>query len=318
MNLKSLEYFVEAARDLNMTTAAQRLYISQQALSAQIQKLETHYGVRLFERQPKLQLTYAGQQLLQGAEKLLNDSIAVTNSLTEISKNRSGVLRVGIPTFRAQQCFPLILAEYCRKWPNVAISLEEQTSTEMLQMLCDGKLDACVAVPSETELRLLSDRIDFTFLLDDNTFLVCSDELLRRCYGDRVEKIKKKALQGTDLHEFKDLPFLLHKPPMKLRQVADECFNNAGIKPNVFMETGNTELMIALYACHVGAFFSRKSRLRSIRQMYPDSNAFPVRNAEAPHTSTVYFARRRTQHVPPHIRDFERMMQKAWETLSEP
>ena len=317
MNLKSLEYFVEVAKDLNMTTAAQRLYISQQALSSQIQKLEQHYGVTLFERQPKLRLTYAGQRLLQGAEKILNESIAVTNSLTDLSKTHTGILRVGIPTFRAQQCFPLILADFTRKWPNVSISLEEPSTTEMLQMLCDGRLDACVVAPSETELRMLSDRIDFTFLLDDRTYLVCSDELLRKCYGDRAEAIKKKALLGTDMRGFTDLPIILHKTPMKLRQVEDECYNNAGIKPNVFMETGNTELMIAMYSCHVGAFFSRKSRLRSIRQLYPDCNAFPVRYADAPHTSTVYFARRKTQTVPPHIMDFERMMQKAWRIISE-
>lgn len=317
MNLKSLEYFIEVAKDLNMTTAAQRLYISQQALSSQIQKLEQYYGVTLFERQPKLQLTYAGQQLLQGAEQILRDSIAVTNSLTDISKNRSGMLRIGIPTFRAQECFPLILAEYSKKWPNVSISLEEQNTTQMLEMLLNGALDVCIGAPSDTELRLLSDRLDFTFLLDDRTYLVCSDELLQRCYGKRAEEIKRKAQLGTDMREFQDLPFILHKPPMKLRQVADECFNNAGIKPNVFMETGNTELMIALYSCHVGAFFSRKSRLRSIRQLYPDSNAFPVRYADAPHTSTVYFARRKIQRTPPHILDFERLMQKAWKIISE-
>ena len=317
MNLKSLEYFVEVAKDLNMTTAAQRLYISQQALSSQIQKLEQHYGVTLFERQPKLRLTYAGQRLLVGAEKILNESIAVTNSLTDLSKTHSGILRVGIPTFRAQQCFPLILADYSRKWPNVSISLEEPASTDMLEMLCDGRLDVAIVTPSETEVRMLSDRVDFTFLLDDRTYLVCSDELLRKCYGDRAETLKKKAQLGTDMREFENLPLILHKTPMKLRQVADECFNNAGIKPNVFMETSNTELMIAMYSCHVGAFFSRKSRLRSIRQLYPDCNAFPVRYADAPHTTTVYFARRKSQHVPPHIVDFEWMMQKAWKIISE-
>ena len=317
MNLKSLEDFIEVAKDLNMTSAAQRLYISQQALSSQILKLEQYYGVTLFERQPKLRLTFAGQRLLEGAERIVQESIAVTNSLTDLSKTHSGLLRIGIPTFRAQQCFPLILAEYTKKWPNVSISLEEPNTTQMLEMLLNGALDVCIVAPSETELRMLSDRLDFTFLLDDRTYLVCSDELLQRCYGSRAEEMKKNALLGTDMREFQDLPLILHKPPMKLRQVADECFNNAGIKPNVFMETGNTELMIAMYSCHVGAFFSRKSRLRSIRQLYPDCNAFPVRYADAPHTSTVYFARRKSQRTPPHILDFERLMQRAWKVISE-
>ena len=47
MNVKYLESFLEVAKDLNMTTAAQRLYISQQTLSFQIQRLELYYGVKL-------------------------------------------------------------------------------------------------------------------------------------------------------------------------------------------------------------------------------------------------------------------------------
>ena len=47
MNVKYLESFLEVAKDLNMTTAAQRLYISQQTLSFQIQRLELYYGVKM-------------------------------------------------------------------------------------------------------------------------------------------------------------------------------------------------------------------------------------------------------------------------------
>ena len=317
MNLNSLEYFIEVAKDLNMTTAAQRLYISQQALSAQIQKLEQHYGVLLFERQPKLQLTFAGQQLLEGAKKILQDSDAIANSLADISKNHAGILRIGIPTFRAQECFPLVLPEYTQKWPNVKISLHESNSTDVLEMILDGALDVGVVPPTAAEIQNLGDRLEFTFLLDDRTYLICSDELLEQCFGPQTEALKKKAQQGTDLREFENLPFILHKPPMRLRKVADECFNYAGFKPNVFMETSNTELMIALYSCHVGAFFSRKSRLRAIRQMYPGCNAFPVQYANAPHTTAVYFVRRKSQRTPKHILDFERCMQKACRTIAE-
>ena len=87
MNLKSLEYFIEVAQDLNMTTAAQRLYISQQALSAQIQKLEQYYGVTLFERQPRLHLTFAGEELLDGAKKIMRENAEITK-IDEWGKRR--------------------------------------------------------------------------------------------------------------------------------------------------------------------------------------------------------------------------------------
>ena len=316
MNLKSLEYFIEVAKDLNMTSAAQRLYISQQALSSQIQKLEQYYGVILFERQPKLQLTYAGQQLLEGATQLIQDSIAITNSLSEISSKRSGILRVGIPAYRASDCLPLILPEFTRRWPNVSIHLVEAPSVKMLEMLRDGALDVCIITPTSAEIQDFDDEIDFTFLMDDSTYLICSDELLRRSFGTAFEKVKKDALQGTDLLGFENMPFLLHKTPMRLRKIADECFNRAGYKPKVCIETSNTELMISLYPCHLGAFFCRSSRVDTIKQAYSDCNAFPVQSHKALDTTTVYFARRKSLHVPKHILDFERLTQKAWRQIA--
>ncbi len=317
MNLKSLEYFIEVAQDLNMTTAAQRLYISQQALSAQIQKLEQYYGVTLFERQPRLHLTFAGEELLDGAKKIMRENAEITNRLSDINKKHAGILRIGIPAYRAQECFPLVLPGFTRKWPNVKISLDESSSDDMLKKICDGILDVGIVTPSSSEIQELSDRLEFIFLLDDSTYLICSDELLQKHFGDRSVTVKARALQGTDLHEFADLPFLLHKPPMKLRKTEDESFNKAGFRPKVYIESSNTELMIALYLCHLGAFFSRKSRLRSIRQLYGDCNAFPIRYAGTPHQTTIYFVRRKALHPPAHILEFQRLMQKAWITISE-
>ena len=54
MNLISLYYFTELAKELHMTNTAQKLYITQQNLSQHIQRLEQYYGVELFYRKPKL------------------------------------------------------------------------------------------------------------------------------------------------------------------------------------------------------------------------------------------------------------------------
>ena len=61
MNIEDLEAFAETAKDMNITAAARRMYISQQALSLKIQRLEKYYGTALFERKPHLHLTYAGE-----------------------------------------------------------------------------------------------------------------------------------------------------------------------------------------------------------------------------------------------------------------
>ena len=79
MNLTSLSYFVEVAKELNMTKTAHKLHISQQALSFHIQKVEDYYGVPLFERKPLLRLTYAGEICLKNTLSLLKALESLTN-----------------------------------------------------------------------------------------------------------------------------------------------------------------------------------------------------------------------------------------------
>lgn len=63
MNLKSIEYFLVTVEEMNITRAAERLFISQQALSSHLKRLEDEYGVCLFDRKPSLRLTLEGEQM---------------------------------------------------------------------------------------------------------------------------------------------------------------------------------------------------------------------------------------------------------------
>ena len=71
MDFTDLYYFSEAAKDLHFTKTAERLFISQQNLSSHIKRLEDRYQVQLFERKPRVMLTYAGKRMLKYAEEML-------------------------------------------------------------------------------------------------------------------------------------------------------------------------------------------------------------------------------------------------------
>ena len=72
MDIRSIRYFMEAARELNITRAAENLHIAQPPLSRQIHQLEEELGVELFERKKKkLQLTEVGQLLLHRGDQIV-------------------------------------------------------------------------------------------------------------------------------------------------------------------------------------------------------------------------------------------------------
>ena len=97
MNLLTLYYFVELARELHITNMAQKLYISQQNLSQHIQRLEQHYGVSPVPPEAKAALTYEGEQLYAVAVKILAEEHEFMNRLTDISANSIGSLKAGDP-----------------------------------------------------------------------------------------------------------------------------------------------------------------------------------------------------------------------------
>ncbi len=108
MNI-SQEYFLLVAQELNISHAAQKLAISQQGLSSHIRRLEESYGVKLFQRTPKLRLTAAGEKLVRALNriKLIESGLAV--ELAQDTGSESGIVRIGLHPSRAFLLAPLVL-----------------------------------------------------------------------------------------------------------------------------------------------------------------------------------------------------------------
>lgn len=97
MNDTQIKQFIELARCLNFTKAAQNLYIAQPALSRSIAKMEKELGLGLFIRNKKnVRLTPAGIVMMKGYEKLLKDHSNLLEEAIKVDKGESGYLNVGI------------------------------------------------------------------------------------------------------------------------------------------------------------------------------------------------------------------------------
>ena len=97
MNLKEQTYVCVLAECGNITKAAERLFISQPALSIYISTLEKNLGVRLFDRSGKrFTLTWAGEMYVEKARKMLDLKAEFDEGLAEITGERAGRLRSGV------------------------------------------------------------------------------------------------------------------------------------------------------------------------------------------------------------------------------
>src|SRR4051812_25292484 len=100
MELRQLRYFVAVAEELNFSHVAGRVYLSQPALSQQIQKLEGELGVALLHRtKHRVELTEAGQVLLEGTRQVLTQLQQTARAVREAGEAEKSQLRVGFPEY---------------------------------------------------------------------------------------------------------------------------------------------------------------------------------------------------------------------------
>ncbi|MDC7954649.1 LysR family transcriptional regulator [Fusobacterium simiae] len=310
MNLISLYYFTELAKELHVTNTSQRLYISQQNLTQHIQRLEQHYGVLLFVRKPKLALTYAGEQLLITANKILAEEADLINRLSSISKTGAGRLRLGIPSYRANICLPYILPEFYEKWPNIKIQIVDETSDKTEQMLFDNELDLFIGIKYKDDPRLNT----FT-LLNDHIYVAVSDELLKKYYEEDFNRLKEKVSTGIDIKEVAKLPFLLQKGTSRLRNTINSCFKNSNIQPNIFMEATTTELLFSLFSFNYGAIFCTQMRLNILKNINPHVNAFPIKMKNEFIKHRLVLAYHKEYELPEYLEDFINITKKAFKEI---
>src|SRR5687768_6972476 len=124
IELRLLRYFAVVAEELHVGHAAARLFISQPALSQQIRALEEQVGLPLFVRHPRgMELTEAGEALLEEARSLLGSSDRFEATVEELRRGRTAGLRVGLPPGLPQTLLPELLASLREKEPDARIEV---------------------------------------------------------------------------------------------------------------------------------------------------------------------------------------------------
>ena len=142
MNLRDLRYLVALADERHFGRAAERCFVSQPTLSAQVRKLEEYLGVPLVERQPRrVTLTSAGEKIVERARRLLLEA----DSIVELAKTDrdplSGAIKLALIPTVGPYLLPHVARRLRKDLPRLKLMLYEFQTAPLLEKLRAGEID---------------------------------------------------------------------------------------------------------------------------------------------------------------------------------
>lgn len=221
MELRQLKAFVAIAESGTFTAGAERVHVTQAAISMQIRQLETETGTRLFIRAPrKVLLTEAGEKLLERARVILREHDAALEEMAALTGAHRGRLRIGTASAGvSSEQLPHVLSELRKKHPGAETSVTSGTSAQLIEHVLAGELDAAfVSLPVEA-------RGVQTEMLNED-YLVAIGSPRHKLAKQKV--LSAYALAGEKL--------ILGERGGNTRRLIDEFFEKAGVTINVAME----------------------------------------------------------------------------------
>jgi len=153
LNLRDLKYLVALADTGHFGRAAERAFVSQPTLSAQIKKLEDFLGVKLVERQPKnLQLTEVGRQVVVRARRILAEEDGIISLARTNTDPLAGKLKVALIPTIGPYLLPRVMPKIRKALPHLGLMLYEHQTEPLLKRLRQGEIDlGIMALPVAEE-----------------------------------------------------------------------------------------------------------------------------------------------------------------------
>ncbi|RAU82832.1 LysR family transcriptional regulator [Pontibacter arcticus] len=142
MELQQIRYFLALSEELHFWNTAERMFITQSALSRQIKALEEELGVQLFERSKRsVKLTEAGTFLKKQWLPLLDEINRIHLQARKIHEGTFGTVKIGYPGSTAYRFMPELITDISHTFPELKLELVEPTDISFEQLLLDYQMD---------------------------------------------------------------------------------------------------------------------------------------------------------------------------------
>ncbi|WP_338753821.1 LysR family transcriptional regulator [Bacillus sp. FJAT-52991] len=129
------------AEEMNMRKAAERLFVSQPALSQRLQTIEKGWGTKIFNRTTKgLTLTPAGEMIIQYSKEVVEKREKVVENIQSLESEVHGTLKIACASIVGQNWLPQVLKRFVERYPHAKISLMTGWSSEISKALYEGEV----------------------------------------------------------------------------------------------------------------------------------------------------------------------------------
>ncbi|MFC5469550.1 LysR family transcriptional regulator [Cohnella suwonensis] len=266
--LEDMRLFAAIVEQRSLNKAADRLNLSQPALSRRLSRLEAELEVDLFRRIGKrLELTPAGKLTYEFALDLRRFHGDYLQKLNAFKSTEAPVATIGASLTTLQTTLPELITAMTGKHPNLEIKAVTGKSHEIATLVKERKVDFGIVASSVVD----DPGITSLPLFDDHLILVLPRKHIL---------LERTHLEMTDLN---GLPMILFAPGTWYRTLTDELFRTYKLKPDVRMEIDSFEAIIRLLsACRAGTLLP-KSYLRE--QVLADNDLYLVRIRELEETN---------------------------------
>lgn len=245
MDKSDLEKIVAIAEEGSMAKAAQKLYITQPALSKCLAKVEESLGENLFVRRPNgLSLTYAGECLLKKAYQIMKLYDDVEMEFCELNHMRKGILKLGSAERIGALVLPHLLKRFNELYPNIKIDIVEENSMVLEEKLLIGALDIAILC-----LPLKNSNVNYQIFYEEPIYVALPKNHPLNTEGYRRED---EIMPYMPLEKLRGAEFILTKSFKKTRMAADRILQYLDGNYSVVLESQNIETVIRLVSSGLG------------------------------------------------------------------
>ncbi|MBX3621635.1 MAG: LysR family transcriptional regulator [Rhizobacter sp.] len=244
MEIYQLKTFVAVAAEGNLTRAAERVFTSPPAVSAQLKALEDELGVRLFDRGSRgMSLTSAGQRLLGEAQRTITAAQVMQATAAQIRGQARGTVRMGTVSDPVSLRLGDVFVRLAEHHPQVALQLQQSLSGRAIQAVRRGELDCAYVLNAQDA----ADGLDVVRLQPCDIVVVLPNRL-------------PAGPAPATLADITRLPWVATSPECGLRLHMEHLFRQAGADLPTNLMADTESAVRSLVASGLGAGLMRRDQ----------------------------------------------------------